>query len=154
MKTPRELTRAQLEQIVAEIQAILWRDARSGAFDPEKEWSSETIEGVSGVIEGAGLKPGADPTADRTDADPAAPTPSPREALDALIATIEATGGCVRDEGGFLAPAGEPDWIDLADAYLAACAALGRTPLVEGPEEAEDGTGPMIDRPIDDHENS
>jgi hypothetical protein len=154
MKTPRGLTRAQLEQIVAEIQALLWRDARSGAFGPEKEWSSETIEWVSGVMEGAGLKPGADPTAARIDADPAAPAPAPREALDALIATIEAIGGCVRDEGGFLAPAGDPDWIDLADTYLAACAAVGRTPMVGGPEEAEDGTGPMIDRPIDDHDHS
>ena len=112
-------------------------------FDPEKEWSCETIEWVSGVMEGAGLKPGADPTAARTDADPAAPTPSPREALDALIATIEATGGCVRDEGGFLAPAGDRDWIDLADAYLAACASLGRTPMVEPAEDEADGTGPM-----------
>ena len=71
--------------------------------------------------------------------------PSLRAALDAFIATVEATGGCVRDEGGSLAPAGDPDWIDLADAYLAACAVLGRTPMVEEPEEGEDGTDAMTD---------
>ena len=104
MKTPRELTREQLEGIAAAIRDILCANPRTGGFDPEKEWSSDTIEWVSGVMEDAGLKPGAFPTADGADADPAAATPSPQEALDALIATIEATGGCVRDEGGSLAP--------------------------------------------------
>jgi hypothetical protein len=147
MKTPSELTREQLEGIAAAIRDILWRDPRTGGFDPEKEWCSDTIEWVSGVMEDAGLKPGAVPTADRAAADPDAATPSPQEACGALIATIEATGGCVRDQRGSLAPAGDPDWIDLADAYLAACAALRRTPLVEEPEEGEDGTDAMTDSP-------
>ena len=69
--------------------------------------------------------------------------PSLRAALDAFIATIEATGGCVRDDGVLLAPAADPDWIDLADAYLAACAAIGRTPMIEEPEDEGDRPGPV-----------
>jgi hypothetical protein len=62
-----------------------------------------------------------------------------REALQGFIETIEATGGCVRDEGDTVAPVGDPDWLDLADAYLRACKALGREPQIRGPDGEESG---------------
>jgi hypothetical protein len=58
MKTPSELTREQLENIAGQIQSILWMNLRTGVFDPDLSWDSETIEYVSGVLEDAGLKPG------------------------------------------------------------------------------------------------
>jgi len=165
MKTANELTREQLEDIVRQIQSILWLDNRTGSFDPDLSWNTETIEWVSGVLEDAGLKPGAailndgvspDPeghtaqtagdvpsgnqqtAADGAGANPAADTV--RKALDDFIETIEATGGCFHNEGGVLVLAGDPEWTDLADAYVRACAAIGRAPLVtaiEGGEEIE-----------------
>ena len=77
-------------------------------------------------------------------------------ALEAFIGTIEATGGCVRPgqttidlagqeivefEGHLPVPAADEDWPDLADAYILGCRALGREPMVRGPD-AEDGPGP------------
>ena len=56
-----------------------------------------------------------------------------REALHDFIETIEATGGCVRDEGDTVAPAGGPDWLDLADVYLRACKAGPGAPDTAGP---------------------
>jgi hypothetical protein len=55
-----------------------------------------------------------------------------RAALTALVSTIDATGGVLVDENGAAAPCGDEDWLDLADAYLKACAALGRAPLIGG----------------------
>ena len=49
-------------------------------------------------------------------------------ALTALISTIEATGGVVRTWDGMYEPAGDPEWVDLGDAYVLACHALGRVP--------------------------
>ena len=37
-----------------------------------------------------------------------------------LVITVAATGGLVKYSNGTIAPAGEPDWIDLGDAVLAA----------------------------------
>lgn len=51
-------------------------------------------------------------------------------ALKLLIDTIEATGGVVETETGNYAPVGDPDWIDLGDAYVAACQVIGRLPKV------------------------
>ncbi len=53
-----------------------------------------------------------------------------REALHGFIETIEAVGGCLRDGGDTVAPAGDPDWLDLADVYLRACRAMGREPRI------------------------
>jgi hypothetical protein len=68
-----------------------------------------------------------------------------RSALEAFIGTIEATGGCVRPGAGTAGspdddvvdfeddrpvPAGDESWPDLADAYLLACRALGREPVI------------------------
>ncbi len=50
-------------------------------------------------------------------------------ALLALVETIDATGGVVYD-GRNHVPIADEDWIDLADAYLKACHALGREPKV------------------------
>jgi hypothetical protein len=145
MKTPSELTREQLEDIVGQIQSILWMDVRTGVFQLDLSWDCETIEYVSGVLEDAGLKPepvipaaGENPDqAGQVDhADTSAD--AVRAALDGFIETIEATDGCHRNENGLVAPNGDPDWTDLADAYVRACAATGRTPLItptEGEEE-------------------
>jgi hypothetical protein len=72
------------------------------------------------------------------------PPDAVREALHGFIETIEAAGGCCRDEGDTVTPAGDPDWLDLADAYLRACRALGREPWICGPEpEAIEDAGDL-----------
>jgi len=51
-----------------------------------------------------------------------------------LCDTIDAAGGLEHadddDVNGRLVPVGDPDWIDLAEVYLAACDVLGREPLI------------------------
>lgn len=47
-----------------------------------------------------------------------------------LVSTIEATGGLVAYRDGTHAPLGDRDWIDLGDAYIAACAELKREPVI------------------------
>jgi hypothetical protein len=154
MKNPSELSRAELESIAERVRDILWRDIDTREFDPGREWSIETIEWVADVLEDAGLRPpdrgdseavAADDPSQPVSQDPArhdhepSPVAALRSALDALIDTIEATGGCVRDEDGHVAPEGDPDWIDLGDAYVLACTAIGRTPrIVETQEEIEE----------------
>lgn len=49
-------------------------------------------------------------------------------ALRQFVDTINATGGLVVNDAGETAPAADEDWIDLAEAYLAACEALGVEP--------------------------
>jgi hypothetical protein len=61
---------------------------------------------------------------------PDEPAAALRAALHAFIERIKATGGCLRDKGGEVAPVGDPDWTDLADVCLRVCAALGQTPLI------------------------
>ena len=63
MKQVSELTREQLEEIAVRIRDILWQDPVTGELDPGRSWCVETLERVSGVIEDAGLKPGADTAA-------------------------------------------------------------------------------------------
>jgi hypothetical protein len=156
MKTPSELTREQLENIVGQIQSILWLDPLTERFDPDRSWDTETIEWVSAVLEDAGLKPGttspaigAVPESTSPGAQPEGEVPNAnasgtsdsmdavRVALDDFIETIEATGGCFHNEQGVLAPVGDPDWTDLADDYVRACAAIGRTPLIDRTEDPE-----------------
>ena len=55
-----------------------------------------------------------------------------RAALDAFIDTIEATRRLHPRRGRTVAPEGDPDWIDLGEAYVRACTAIGRTPLIVG----------------------
>ena len=49
-------------------------------------------------------------------------------ALRQFVDTVNATGGLVVNDAGETAPAADEDWIDLADAYLAACEALSVEP--------------------------
>ena len=154
MKQVSELAREQLERALIAIRDILWREPVTGRLDPERSWCVETIEWVSGVIAAAGLKPDPAPPASPATDEP--PSVAMRAALEAFIGTIEATGGCVRPgrrtispdgqeivefEGHLPVPAADEDWPDLADAYILGCQALGREPMVRGPD-AEDGPGP------------
>jgi len=54
----------------------------------------------------------------------------PKDAAQRLIDTVNATGGLVGFVDGTHAPQGDPDWIDLGDAYLTACAEKGVSPVV------------------------
>lgn len=60
-------------------------------------------------------------------------------AMQEVCDAIDAAGGLVPDaEGsGMLAPKGCDKWVDLASAYVAACEALGRTPVIEESGEEE-----------------
>ena len=56
-------------------------------------------------------------------------------ALFALCETIEAMGGLVQDGAGLLlVPAEDKDWVGLGQAYLLACRALGREPMINAEE--------------------
>lgn len=62
-----------------------------------------------------------------------------RDALVELCETIEITGGCVLVDGCYV-PSIDPDWVDLGCAYISACKAIGRTPVVSS-EDAEEEDG-------------
>ena len=47
----------QLFDIVSQIQRILWYNDREERWDPDREWDSQTIEWVAGVLEDYGLCP-------------------------------------------------------------------------------------------------
>ena len=97
MKQPSDLSRDELERIVREVRDIFWQDPVTGRLDPERSWTVETIEWVSGVIEDAGLKPDPVPPASPAAAESAEdPAVAMRAALEAFLGTIEATGGCVQ----------------------------------------------------------
>ncbi len=53
-----------------------------------------------------------------------------KNAIQALIDTVEATGGLIEFENGDLAPCADRDWLDLADAYLLAKEELGQVPMI------------------------
>jgi hypothetical protein len=154
MKQPSELTREELERIVLEIRDILWKDPDTGRLDPDRSWDVQTIERVSGVLEDARLKP--DPTQPPTSGDGVEEPVTMRSALEAFVRTIEATDGCIRPGAVSLGqpgeevvefeddrpvPAGDESWPDLADAYLLACRALGREPVIRDADD-EDDPGP------------
>lgn len=69
--------------------------------------------------------------------------------LRQLIDTIEATGGLLRDEHGQPRPLADEDWIDLGEAYLGACRALGREPMIQESHEDDDDAGRDDDPPAD-----
>lgn len=60
-----------------------------------------------------------------------------RRALLSLIDTIDSTGGIIEPAEGMWYPAADEDWVDLAEAYVEACAALDTTPKII--KEGEDG---------------
>lgn len=45
--------------------------------------------------------------------------------VENLISTVELTGG-VSIDGEGAHPVGDPDWVDIGDAYVEACHAVGR----------------------------
>ena len=53
-----------------------------------------------------------------------------RAALMTFVSAIEDTGGCTRDYKGYVVPLADEDWVDLGDAYVEACAALDREPMI------------------------
>ena len=66
MLDPRTLSHAQLEEIVADVQAILWQQSRllpddprqyGDYWNPAKEWEVETVEQIADVLADADLKP-------------------------------------------------------------------------------------------------
>jgi hypothetical protein len=60
-KCPSELSHDQLVEALSTIQQILWfedwNDPANDRWDPDKEWDSETIEWVSGVLSDLALAP-------------------------------------------------------------------------------------------------
>jgi hypothetical protein len=59
MKKPSDLTKEELEQLVEQLQSILYLDiSPDGDFwNRNKVWDSETIEYVAAVLVDAGLAP-------------------------------------------------------------------------------------------------
>jgi len=60
-----------------------------------------------------------------------------KSAAQMLVELINVTGGVIENEYGTLSPCGDEDWLDLADAYYAACAELGVEPMVTKRGEEE-----------------
>lgn len=52
------------------------------------------------------------------------------QAVRSLVDSINATGGIAYDRKGSPIPVGDPEWVDLAIAYLHGCRSLGVTPLL------------------------
>lgn len=52
-----------------------------------------------------------------------------------LIDLVNATGGCIKDAKGFVVPKCDEDWIDLGEAYVKACEALGEKPKMDLTED-------------------
>jgi hypothetical protein len=51
------LSQVQLRTIVSQIQDLVWFDVDQNAWDPDREWSMDTIEAISGVLDEYGLQP-------------------------------------------------------------------------------------------------
>ena len=51
------LSQVQLHTIVSQIQDLVWFDVDKNAWDPDREWSMDTIEAISGVLDEYGLQP-------------------------------------------------------------------------------------------------
>jgi len=49
--------------------------------------------------------------------------------LEEFLCTINANGGIILDDDGLTAPAGDPEWIDLGEVYMQACALLNTEPV-------------------------
>lgn len=60
-----------------------------------------------------------------------------KSARQMLMDTVEAAGGVRPNPDGTYSPVGDPDWIDLADAYLTACHQCGHEPKIVAAEEEE-----------------
>ena len=51
------LSQVQLRTIVSQIQDLVWFDGDKNAWDSDREWSMDTIEAISGVLDEYGLQP-------------------------------------------------------------------------------------------------
>jgi len=69
-------------------------------------------------------------------------------ALEKFVGTVEASGGILVNSKGHHLPAGDPEWLDLGDAYMDACAVLDRIPVTtqdpEDPASSSETGGPMF----------
>lgn len=63
--------------------------------------------------------------------------PGVMTARERLISTIEATGGVIAYEDGTFGPVGDPEWIDLGDAYVSACEEAGREPRISNEDSID-----------------
>lgn len=60
-----------------------------------------------------------------------------KKALQQFVEAINATGGVAKEEEtGLYAPVADASWIDLGEAYLDACKALGVEPVKDGENDA------------------
>jgi hypothetical protein len=71
-----------------------------------------------------------------------------RAALEKFVSCINVTGGMLKYESGNIAGCGgDPEWIDLSDAYVVACEALGIEPKTQlvADDDYEGGTESILD---------
>jgi hypothetical protein len=61
------------------------------------------------------------------------------DAVDGFFEAIESTGGVTKQKQGWHVPVADEGWIDLGEAYVAACSAFDRVPMIAAAEEADDG---------------
>jgi hypothetical protein len=54
-------------------------------------------------------------------------------ALTQFFDTIESTGGVTKSAKGLYEPGGDPDWVDLGEAYVNLAEAVGHTPVILSP---------------------
>lgn len=68
-------------------------------------------------------------------------TPEIKKALEEFCRVIENADGVVLLKNGLHEPHGDRAWLDLGEAYIQACKALGRKPVVEeeDPYDEDDG---------------
>jgi hypothetical protein len=66
--------------------------------------------------------------------------PTSEKSAHLLIETINAAGGLLRFADGTVAPACDPDWVDLGEAYLAACTETEQAPCLA----EENGPSPSL----------
>jgi hypothetical protein len=69
-----------------------------------------------------------------------------KDSAQILIDTINATGGLLEFSDGTYAPLGDPEWIDLGEAYLVACAEKASTPMIAADDNTEFEAGPEAQR--------
>jgi hypothetical protein len=120
--------RKDLETIAAAVIEQLRMAA--GKFEPHMAWNGgEVCDELSTVLGNLGVSYhtllAAKPR--RRPKPKTANVPAMRKALKALISTMEITGGIqAHPEGpGTDVPLADPDWVDLAETYKLACAAMG-----------------------------
>jgi len=59
MRFPADLPRETMEQMLSQIQMLLWleTDGQADFWNPEKQWDSETLEFIAAVLEEQELRP-------------------------------------------------------------------------------------------------